>query len=132
MRVRGFNPFQAPIIELGIDPSWQDWISDFDVFDSSKCVFKRDRKQRGPDPPGANPSSTSMPPASSTAAASSSRTRTILIGPPDEDVIDDVLTSMHAMPTWRAEVLEGMIWDGTADENVRQYVTGMQLEDAQT
>ena len=124
MRVRGFNPFQPTTVEVAPDLPWQNWILATDVYDFSNGVFKRDAGPDQFDAPGiAPPSAGPMPRELSTATTTAPSTRMIVIGPPDAQVIDNVLTSMHQMPTWRAGTLEGMSWEGTAEENVQKYIT---------
>ncbi|KIP04929.1 hypothetical protein PHLGIDRAFT_176785 [Phlebiopsis gigantea 11061_1 CR5-6] len=62
-------------------------------------------------------------PSTRSATTAAPSTRMIFISPPDAQVNHDVLASMRRMPTWRAATLEGMSWGGTAEENVRKYIT---------
>lgn len=49
----------------------------------------------------------------------------------NNDFIADILAATHAMPSWKACVMEGTSWDGTAEENVQRYISSIGVEDSQ-
>ena len=121
MRVRGFHPFQpvTPTIADGIH--WQDWISSGQVFDNVSDSFKRDSL-----PPNSNdrPAETQLPFHPMTMAPSGQRTLAL-----NADVIADILAATHAMPSWKACVVEGTSWTGTAEENIEKYISSIGAQD---
>jgi hypothetical protein len=41
------------------------------------------------------------------------------------DVIAEILTATHAMPSWKACQVDGTSWTGTAQENIEKYVSSI-------
>ena len=40
----------------------------------------------------------------------------------NQDVILEILVASRAMPSWKACVVEGTSWEGSAIENIEKYV----------
>jgi len=60
-----------------------------------------------------------------TMAGTSSGTRKLEL---NAGVIADILAATHAMPSWKACQMENTSWSGTADENIRRYVSSIGVE----
>jgi hypothetical protein len=60
-----------------------------------------------------------------TMAGTSSGTRKLEL---NAGVIADILAVTHAMPSWKACQMENTSWNGTADENIRKYVSSIGVE----
>jgi len=121
LRVRGFHPFQPVTPIVPDDIHWQDWISSEQVFDDASDSFKRDRP-----PPNDNDRSaeTQLPSHPVTTAPSGQRTVEL-----NADVIADILAATRAMLSWKACVVEGTSWTGTAEENIEKYISSTGAQD---
>ena len=120
MRVRGFHPFAPINPAMSNDIGWQDWILSDGVLDNPSRSFKRNSPPR-------NPNSTAQPqpqfpPATTNTGDPSSGGRTLAL---NVDVIADTLAVTRAMPSWRACQIEGMSWNGTAEENIEKYISSI-------
>lgn len=121
MRVRGFNPFEPVSPTVPDDILWQDWIMSEEVFDNDSASFKRDWPPRNDKD---RPVETQLPLHPTTTAPSGQRTLAL-----NEDVIADILAATRAMPSWKACVLEGTSWTGTAEENIEKYKSSIGTQD---
>ncbi|KAI0263011.1 hypothetical protein BC834DRAFT_971563 [Gloeopeniophorella convolvens] len=128
MRVRGFHPFRPLAPAVDDDPPWQDWILSDGVADASGALI------RGC-PKGSNFGSVApacaadiqlpqvQPPTDSGSA--DGKTPLVL----NQDVIADILAATRAMPSWKACMVEGMSWSGTAEENSQKYTAMFGLQE---
>ena len=48
----------------------------------------------------------------------------------NDNVIAEILAATRAMPSWNACMMEGMSWDGTADENTQKYISNIGVEES--
>ncbi|CCL98548.1 uncharacterized protein FIBRA_00548 [Fibroporia radiculosa] len=118
MRVRGFYPFQPTAPAVPNDIAWQDWVTSEGVFDNDTGTFKRDRPL---DDVSRQPRLSFQPTMTSADdAPSGSGGCTLAL---NADVVSDILSATHAMPSWRACQMDGTSWSGTAEENIQQYVS---------
>ncbi|CAA7260775.1 unnamed protein product [Cyclocybe aegerita] len=106
--------------------SWQDWILSGGVYDSVSDSFRRDPPSRN-DVDDVQP----LPQLQSTMSAGntgseSSGGHTLAL---NEDVISQILEATWASPSWKACQMEGTSWDGTAEENIQNYVSSIGVED---
>jgi hypothetical protein len=128
MRVRGFHPFQPLAPNILDGTPFQDWILR-GVFNHASGSFNRDSPPVGHR--GNHDSRQSelriQPTAESAGAASSGGHALVL----NNDVVAEILAATRAMPSWRACVMEGTSWTGTAEENIEKYasLTGTQDKD---
>jgi len=124
--VRAFNPFAPVSPDVPGDLCWQDWIESEEVLnsDGSLGLFSHqgdhDHSARG-----INTTLTSLTPIQPQMAGGVPSGRSTL-PPLDGNLIEKILASTYASPSWKACVVEGMSWAGTADENIEKYrqVTG--------
>jgi hypothetical protein len=56
----------------------------------------------------------------------SSGQRTVAL---NADVIADILAATRAVPSWKARQIEGTSWTGTAEENIKKYVSSIGVQD---
>ncbi len=122
MRVRGFHPFHdtSPDVPVNDAINWQDWVITRGVWDNSTNQFHR----HGPSPPSL-PQTLQMTPAMTTSGGgpSGSGTQHLEL---NEKVFADILAATRAMPSWKACVIEGTRWTGTAEENKEKYLSILQ------
>lgn len=123
MRVRGFHPFQpvSPPVPAPDDIHWQDWISSEQVFNNASASFKRNMP-----PHNERSAETQLPSHPTTTTTAPSGQRTLAL---NADVINDILAATRAMPSWKACVVEGTSWTGTAEENIQKYVSSIGTQD---
>ena len=119
MRVRGFHPFQPVSPTVPDDIHWQDWISSEQVFDNASASFKRNMP-----PHNERSAETQLPSDPTTTAPSGQRTVAL-----DADIIIDILAATRGMPSWKACMVEGTSWTGTAEENIQKYVSPIDPQD---
>jgi len=123
MRVRGANPFEPVSPAISDDLPWQDWISSGGVFDDTSGSFNRlPPPDNGNDNNGGS-AQTQLP--ATSAGGGSSVGLTLELNP---DVIAQILSVTHAMPSWKACQTEGTSLTGTAEENTQKYVSSIGLE----
>ena len=48
----------------------------------------------------------------------------------NDNLIAEILAVQRTMPTWKACVIEGTSWDGTAEDNIRRYMSTVGVEDS--
>ena len=124
MRVRGFHPFKPVVPTIPNDISWPDWIVKNNMFDYASDSFKRGRPTHSDNDTFAQTQHSAEPTTSTDGGPSSQRTLAL-----NADVISEILTATHAMPSWKACQVEGTSWTGTAEENVEKYVSSFGAED---
>jgi len=98
---------------------WQDWVLSDGVFNDISSHFKRSRPPRTR-PPVLPPQQFQATITSASGASSTERTLAL-----NADVVAEILAATHAMPSWKACVVEGTSWDGTAEENIQKYVSSI-------
>jgi hypothetical protein len=153
MRVRGHHPFQPIHPDLPNIITWQDWITSgddllLDTPNPTNEIFRRDPPSDdddenggggnggggngGADTDDANNNQRNLPRRSGRSArqqgtmtGTSSGTRKLEF---TTGVIADILAATHAMPSWKACQMENTSWSGTADENIRRYVSSIGVE----
>ncbi|KAI0030164.1 hypothetical protein K488DRAFT_54795 [Vararia minispora EC-137] len=124
--VRAEHLFVPHVHDVPDDPPWQDWILNDGVL-RSDGKFERAR----PPLPSAAPNlgiSTEVQESiqrtqriTATNAGGTSRPGyTTLVM--NEDVVAEILAATRALPTWKACMLEGTSWTGTAEENTKKYL----------
>lgn len=124
-RVRGFDPFSPVEPDLLPDTPWQNWITaDGVVNESGSIIRARPRKCDANEstPPLARSHLTMT---GTNGGVSGQRS----LGPPSENLIAEILAARRAMPSWKACRVEGTSWTGTAEENIRTYVSTIGVED---
>ncbi|EPS99344.1 hypothetical protein FOMPIDRAFT_1124464, partial [Fomitopsis schrenkii] len=123
MRVRGHNPFQPVSPDTPDDITWQDWITTDGVLqeDGGPGLFRRDG-------PRHSPVINALPPTTMETSAGGTGISMAL----NQDVIMEILTASRASPSWKACVMEGTSWEGSAEENIDKYVktVGVDPEEA--
>ncbi|KAG6835003.1 hypothetical protein H0H93_005678 [Arthromyces matolae] len=117
MRVRGFHPFQplAPIVSD--DMPWQDWIVSEGVFNDATNSFHR-RKLPNQVRPSHEFAQVQLQPSHETTTTSVPGQHRIEL---NANVIEEILAATYASPSWKACMVEGTSWTGTAEENVEKY-----------
>lgn len=124
MHVRGFNPFQPITPIIPVDKPWQDWILSDGMFDAvSRSFFCDNRATNNIDSSG-QPQLPLQQPTTGVGGGSFDGHELALNG----DVISDILAATHAMPSWRACEMEGISWNGTA-ENIQKYIFHLGVQD---
>jgi len=126
MRVRGFHPFQPTAPPVPVDGPWQDWISSDGVFDNESESFRRDEPAGGSD--NGNFSGPTQLQSQSTMGATSSGENMRTLPPLNSDTIDAILAATRASNSWKACVMEGTSWDGTAEENIQKYASNIGID----
>jgi len=121
MRVRGFHPFRPVAPTVPDDIPWEDWIVSNHVFDDASDSFKHDRPPRNL----SHGSAQAQPPFHPMTTASSGQHTVAL----NADIIADILAATRAMPSWKACQIEGTSWTGTAEENIKKYVSSIGVQD---
>ncbi|KAG2370164.1 hypothetical protein BDR07DRAFT_1467937 [Suillus spraguei] len=113
MRVRGYHPFQPIALAMPDDIPWQDWVLSDGVFNNNAGTFNRDSPT---DNNNQSVPQLQFQPTTTSIGDTSSGPGTCTLAL-NADVISDILTATHAMPSWRACQMEGTSWSGTAEEN---------------
>lgn len=127
IRVRAYNPFQPTLHDIPTNPPWQDWILSCGMIDEAGAFI---REYKPPEDFYASQETfTQFPLATAEAGGDTSSSGSLVIGQPNADTIADILAATRAMPSWKACVIEGTSWDGTAEENVQRYVSSVGLEE---
>ena len=124
IQVRGFHPFQSIALDVPDSLPWQDWIElDMLKLDGTGLF------NRNSNPLAARGTNTTLQPftqpqMAGVGSASSGKSTLPL---PDADHIAKILEVMYTLPSWKACVMEGTSWTGTAEENIQKYrdVIGM-------
>jgi hypothetical protein len=122
MRVRGFHPFEPVSPDIADDVRWQDWISSSGVLrtDGGPHYFERE------EPPSDEQEDVlgrlELEDLPANLANAPSGTRSLAL---NNDVIAEILAATRAMPSWKACEMEGMSWDGTAEENIKKYISSI-------
>ncbi|OCB86384.1 hypothetical protein A7U60_g6502 [Sanghuangporus baumii] len=128
MRVRGRHPFQPSDIDLPDDIPWQQRISAGGVYNDVSDSFNRRA------PPGSRSGNVSARPLPQTWRATKGTGDTLPGGRRitlNADVIAEILAATRASPSWKACKMEGISWDGTAEENIQKYVSSIGVQDSQ-
>lgn len=134
--VRGRN-FYQPTAELAVTDRWQEWIDDDNIANADGS-FKHDAPAPSPSPtpgPSAPPGPASghlqalSPSPFSSSGPSGSSYRTVIM-PPTADLIDKLKVYQRTTPSWKAWEREMMGWEGTAEDNIAQYVKNIGVETA--
>ncbi|KAL5536861.1 hypothetical protein ACEPAF_684 [Sanghuangporus sanghuang] len=128
MRVRGRHPFQPSDIDLPDDIPWQQWISAGGAYHDVSDSFNRRA------PPGSRSGHVSARPLPQTWRATMGTGDTLPGGRRitlNADVIAEILAATRASPSWKACKMEGISWDGTAEENIQKYVSSIGVQDSQ-
>ncbi|KAH9013526.1 hypothetical protein EDB84DRAFT_1278185, partial [Lactarius hengduanensis] len=123
MCVCGFHLFAPISPEMPNDNSFQDWIISDGIYNNVSHSFRWNL----PD----NSSSITMStlplfPSVTTNTGGSSGVRTLEL---NTDVINEILTATHAMPSWKACEVEGTSWTGMAAENIEKYVSSIGVDE---
>jgi len=124
MRVRGLYPFQPANPAMPVGTPWQDWILSDGVFDAALGSFFRNSLSTN-NTGGSGQSL--LPPQPTTGAGGASFGGHGLAL--NADVISDILAATRAMPSWRAWEMEGMSWNGMAEENMQKYISQLGIQD---
>ncbi len=123
MRVRGRWPFLVDRL-ISDQPEWPDWLSPF--------VNAEGVLEDGPTgiaPSGTLPSvnqaraSSTVPgwPSDNSVAREKSIPGKIRLAAPDSNTWDEIVKFTRASPSWKACIIEGESWKGTAEENIAKY-----------
>ncbi|EJF59951.1 hypothetical protein DICSQDRAFT_64233 [Dichomitus squalens LYAD-421 SS1] len=128
VRVRAAWPFQ-PDPHVPDEINWQDWITSDGVVDATG-KFRHDPEPDKHDVPLPSPSSPVETQVPSLEAAGTGTSGWRRLAPVDDDLIAKILAFQHTMPSWKACVIEGTSWDGTAEENMQKYVSIVGLGDS--
>jgi hypothetical protein len=121
-RARGRN-FLQPTFEVELTNRWQTWLVEGGVvneWDDGTVTFNRDAPITG----GSGRLQTS-----STAAGPESPGSRIVIIPPTDDLVKELLAFQHTMPSWTAWQREAMGQEGTGEENAENI--GVESESAE-
>ncbi|KAH8994922.1 hypothetical protein EDB92DRAFT_1934172 [Lactarius akahatsu] len=108
IRVRGFHPFQPISSEVPDGNPFQDWIVADGVFDD---ISRSQRQHLSQFPHVATNSGPGV--------------HTLEL---NANIINEILAATHAMPSWKACVVEGTSWDGTANENIEKYISSIGVD----
>ncbi|KAH9912221.1 uncharacterized protein B0H18DRAFT_1217205 [Fomitopsis serialis] len=130
MRVRGHHPFAPVDPDIPADIIWQDWILSEDILRSPSDVagfFRRDR----PDTADLdrNPTLLAQLPPRPLTVDGGAPPRTGHSMALNQDVIAEILAATRASPSWRACVMEGTSWDGTAEDNIQKYIASVDVQE---
>ncbi|KAF7976605.1 hypothetical protein HWV62_6104 [Athelia sp. TMB] len=118
---RDARPFAPPAPEMPDACAWQDWIGAEGVWDEGAGSFRREG------PPGniySGPAQAEVLLQIPHMAPDGSHALAL-----DQDAVANILAATRASASWRACVREGTSWAGTAEENVRKYVSAVGIED---
>lgn len=124
MRVRGHNPFRPTRFDL-TSIAWADWILQDGTILDDKVAFIHDLPETSGSNDGGAPSH-SQPSSSLNPGNANSGDYTVEL---NDQVIADILAASRTMPTWRACQMEGTTWAGTAEENIKEYVSNIGVQD---
>jgi len=112
LRVRGFRPFEQEPDDIPTISPFQDWMTiDDDVTSTTGSIndipnFSAGNKAASVEPEnysgGPGPGMMSLPPL-------------------NDQTIQAILTASRESVSWKACMLEGTSWDGTAEENIEKY-----------
>ncbi|KAF8322371.1 uncharacterized protein EI90DRAFT_3157775 [Cantharellus anzutake] len=123
--VRGRNFHQpSPIPEP--TNTWQDWMVNDDVVnegDEGSFTFNRSGPPRRNSP---TYQSANLQGFDTDASPSGSQNG---IMPPTADLVAELMAYQLTMPSWKAWQTESMSWEGTAEENIKQYVEKVGVEE---
>ena len=131
MRVRGRWPFLVDRL-ISDQPEWPDWVS---PFVNAEGVLEDGPTGTAPStlsgalpsvnqaPPVGGASSTvpGRPPSDNSVAREKSISGKIRFAAPDSDTWDQILKVTRTLPSWKACIVEGKSWKGTAEENIAKY-----------
>jgi hypothetical protein len=107
-RARGFCPFNQEPDDIPETIQFQDWISE----DSKRSTTgSNDIGNQGP--------ANIAVPGNSSAGGSAPFLKPL--PPLNQQTIEDILTATRESASWKACVLEGTSWNGTAEENTEKY-----------
>jgi hypothetical protein len=95
-----------------------------DVLDNVSGSFKREIQDSNNNSPSAQAQPVIQ--STTTRAGGPSSDRTLVL---NADVIAEILAATRAMPSWKACVMEGTSWTGTAEENIQKYVSSLGVQD---
>jgi len=108
-----FHPFQPVGLHVPDNLPWQDWIvTDMLNSDGTPAIFNCDS-----DPSAARGTNTTPRPFQPQTVGVGGRS----LPPLDGEHIAKILEVMYTLPTWKACIMEGMNWAGTAEENIQKY-----------
>jgi hypothetical protein len=133
MRVRGFQVFQPIYPNIPHDMCYQDWVlSDSpgmidDV--SGSFVHHVPHNGKGNDDHDDDDNHNfpvQLQLSMMSAGGASSDGLTLALNP---GVIAEILAVTHTMPSWKACIMEGTSWTGTAEENIQKYVSDIGVEE---
>ena len=125
MRVRGFHPFDFINPSIPSSIAWQDWVTTSEVLNTSGSFIRES-------PPWTRTGSTPPPqfqPMASAMSGGKSESGVSRLAPLDNNLINQILEATYAMPSWKACMIEGTSWDGTAEENIKKYVSDIGVSD---
>ena len=122
MRVRSFNPFEPVSPEVPVGGPWQEWISSGGVFDDESNSFRRDVAARGGDENSSGP-----PPLQHESTIRATPSGVSAWGL-DANTIAEILAATRSMNSWKACVMAGTSWDGTAEGNIQKYTSTVAID----
>jgi len=108
LRVRGFRPFDQEPDDIPTTSQFQDWMIMDDSITSETASTANTGNQGSA---GVAPESSSGGPAPGMMS----------LPPLNDETIQDILTASRESVSWKACILEGASWDGTAEENTEKY-----------
>ena len=117
MRVRGHNPFRTANIDVPANIAWQDWVTTLGVLreDGGPGLFRRD----GPRIDFVRDPLLQLP-ATMTETNTGGLSGTGISLAPDQNAVLEILAASRPMPSWKACVMEGTSWEGSAEENIEK------------
>jgi hypothetical protein len=124
MRVRGFRPFQPLDPPVPDEIQWQDWLPRTGAINDSG-TFNRASPPQATSSTLQHQSQAHLTMTGIGTTSSGHGTRTLAL---NSNVIADILAATRASPSWKACVMEGTSWDGTAEDNIQKYMSTVGVE----
>jgi hypothetical protein len=126
MRTRGFHPWctdrpiprpLSPTYTL-VDNGGGDGVAGFGGASDTGVGFGGSGGMAGPSGNGGAASSSSEPPSTGT------NQQYLVLGNPfqDPELLESMRRQWQQLPNWKSATVEGLTWEGTAEENARKYV----------
>jgi len=116
MRVRGFHPFQPVNPDIGLAYPFQEWIVAGDLFDEASSSFKHNTSDAQHNPSEGSDTEMEVPTTPPQDGGASDSLPAL-----NRNNIADILAATYSLPSWKACVVDGTSWNGTAEENIQRY-----------